>query len=577
MKKWVLFSVVGSVVLSGCFRSRSLAKQEMEEALYLDSAMYAADSAYIEMDEDYDYTPRLVIGITVDQMRYDYLTRFESDFMKQPGGFERLMHEGVSMENTHYNYVPTYTGPGHASIFTGTTPAYHGIIANDWYDKKRNALQYCAKDTNVVGVGTSSDAGKMSPVFLRTTTLGDEIKLANSQSKVIGISLKDRGAILPAGRSADAAYWYIGGQEDSWATSSWYGMQELPQWVKDFNAKERGKYYLSQTWEPMYADSIYNESLPDNNPYELPFKGTIRPVFPYNLAELAKTNGQFDLMKANPYGNTMTKEFAIAAIEGEGLGMDDNLDMLCMSFSATDYVGHQFGPHSKEAQDTYLRLNADLDEFINYLDSTIGRNHYLIFLSADHGAANNPSMMLDRKMAAGYFVSDKLEEMIENKLIAKYGAGDWVINESNQNIFLNRGLVEQKKLTLKTIQQEVALWTLEMEGVHAAFTHAELSYAIEREGLSEKIQMGFDQKQSGDVIYMLKSGWLEYAKQGTTHGSGYDYDTHVPFILFGNWINFYPWPTQDNANITDIAATVASMLKINRPSGCIGKSVFFQE
>jgi hypothetical protein len=186
-------------------------------------------------------------------------------------------------------------------------------------------------------------------------------------------------------------------------------------------------------------------------------------------------------------------------------------------------------------------------------------------------------MMLDRKMAAGYFVSDKLEEMIENKLIAKYGAGDWVINESNQNIFLNRGLVEQKKLTLKTIQQEVALWTLEMEGVHAAFTHAELSYAIEREGLSEKIQMGFDQKQSGDVIYMLKPGWLEYTKQGTTHGSGYDYDTHVPFILFGNWINFYPWPTQDNANITDIAATVASMLKINRPSGCIGKSVFFQE
>ena len=535
------------------------------------------DSAYVFAEEDYDYTPRLVIGITVDQMRYDYLTRYDADLLIQPGGFLRMMHEGISVLNTHYNYVPTYTGPGHASIFTGTTPAYHGIIANDWYDKKRKAIQYCAKDTNVVGVGTNSEAGKMSPVFLKTTTLGDEIKLANANSKVIGISLKDRGAILPAGRSADAAYWYIGGQEDVWATSSWYGMSELPQWVKDFNAKERGKHYLSQTWEPLFPDSVYNESLPDNNPYELPFKGTIRPVFPYNLAELSKLNGQYDLMKANPFGNTMTKEFAIAAIEGEKLGQDNDLDMLCLSFSATDYVGHQFGPHSKEAQDTYLRLNNDLDEFINYLDSTIGRNHYLIFLSADHGAANNPSMMLDRKLAAGYFVSDKLEEMVENKLKSKYGDGDWVINESNQNIFLNRSLIEQKKLSLKNIQQEVAMWTLDMEGVHSAFTHAELSYAIEREGLSEKIQLGFDQAQSGDVIYLLKAGWIEYGKQGTTHGSGYDYDTHVPFLMFGSWAGVYPWPVANEADITDIAATIAAMLNINRPSGCIGRPVYIQD
>jgi predicted AlkP superfamily pyrophosphatase or phosphodiesterase len=574
MKKWVLLAALSAVYFTSCYNKSRLAQVELPVMEY---EPHTYDSAFVFADHDYDYTPRLVIGITVDQMRYEYLTRFDSDLYLEEGGFQRLMHEGVSIENLHFNYVPTYTGPGHASIFTGTTPAYHGIIANDWYDKKRNALQYCAKDTNVVGVGTNSEAGKMSPVFLKTTTLGDEIKLANPNSKVIGISLKDRGAILPAGRSADAAYWYVGGQEDTWATSSWYGMKELPMWVRDFNGKERGKHYLAQTWSPLYADSIYNESLPDNNPYELPFKGTIRPVFPYNLAELAKLNGQYDLIKANPFGNTMTKEFAIAAIEGEKLGQDNDLDMLCLSFSATDYVGHQFGPHSKESQDTYLRLNADLNDFINYLDSTIGRNHYLIFLSADHGAANNPSMMMDEKMAAGYFVSDKLEEMVENKLIAKYGSGDWVINESNHNIFLNCILIEQKKLSLKSIQEEVAMWTLEMEGVHTAFTHAELSCAIEREGLSERVQLGFDQAQSGDVIYMLKSGWIEYGKQGTTHGSGYDYDTHVPFIMFGNWVGVYPFPTVAKADITDIAATISSILKINRPSGCIGKTVFTQE
>ena len=521
--------------------------------------------------------PKLLIGITVDQMRYDYLQRFEQDFQLDAGGFPRLIFEGLSNSNTHYNYVPTYTGPGHASIFTGTTPATHGIIANDWFDKKRNALQYCAKDTNVVGVGTWSEAGKMSPIHLLSTTIGDELKLmSNGKSKVIGISLKDRGAILPAGRSADAAYWYIGGKEDVWATSSWYGMKELPKWVQDFNAKGYGAEALKKEWQLLYPDSIYNESLPDNNPYEAPFKGLIKPVFPYKLAELSNLNNQYDLLKATPFGNTMTVEFAKAAIEGERLGQrQDVTDMLCMSFSATDYVGHQFGPHSRETQDTYLRLNRDLNHFINYLDSIIGRDNYLIFLSADHGAANNPAMMMDKNLAAGNFVSDKIEEFLENKLIEKYGAGDWVINESNQNVFLNREWIEQKKLSLKSIQQEVANWACSFEGVHSAYTHAELSYSIEREDFAERVQRGFDQQRSGDVIYVLKPGWIEYGKQGTTHGSGYEYDTHVPFIVFGNiWNcnlpeNAYNRIVNESLSITDIAPIISDLMNINRPSGCL--------
>jgi predicted AlkP superfamily pyrophosphatase or phosphodiesterase len=515
---------------------------------------------------------KLVVGITVDQMRYDYLSRFSNDY--GVGGFNRLVTEGFSLRQMHYQYVPTYTGPGHASIFTGTTPMYHGIIANDWYDKTADALQYCAKDPNVTGVGTSSEAGKMSPIHLKSTTMGDELRMATQlKGKVIGVSLKDRGAILPAGRMANAAYWYIGGAEDVWATSSWYGMTELPQWVKQFNAQGYGKKSLSQVWAPLLNDSNYTESMEDNNPYELPFKGTIRPTFPYALAELAKTNNQYDLMKATPLGNTMTMKFAKAAILGEELGKDNIPDMLCLSFSATDYVGHQFGPQSKELQDTYIRLDRDLDSLLQFLDARVGVGNYVLFLSADHGAANNPSWMMDHKLAAGYFVSDKLEEMVESKLIKKYGEGNWVINESNQNIFLNRSLIEEKKLSLKTIQQEVASACLEMEGVHSAFTHAELSYSIARNALSEKVQMGFDQMRSGDVIYMLQPGWIEYGKQGTTHGSGYDYDTHVPAIFFGGpFYSFYE-DYSEQYSISDIAPTICNILNIPNPSGCIGRII----
>jgi predicted AlkP superfamily pyrophosphatase or phosphodiesterase len=353
-------------------------------------------------------------------------------------------------------------------------------------------------------------------------------------------------------------------------------MTDLPQWVKDFNAIGYGSEALKKEWNLLYPDSIYNESLPDNNPYEAPFKGMIKPVFPYKLSELANLNNQYDLLKATPFGNSMTIEFAKAAIQGEHLGMHaENTDMLCMSFSATDYVGHQFGPHSRETQDTYLRLNRDLGNFIDYLDSIVGRDNYLIFLSADHGAANNPAMMMDRKLSAGNFVSDKLEEYLENKLIEKYGAGDWIINESNQNIFLNRAFIEQKKLSLKSIQHEVANWACSFEGVQSAFTHAELSYQILREDFSQRVQLGFDQERSGDVIYVLKPGWIEYGKQGTTHGSGYEYDTHVPFILFGNyWAwnlpeDMYKVLSSGQLTITDIAPIICDIINVSRPSGAM--------
>lgn len=290
--------------------------------------------------------PRLIVGITVDQMRYDYIEKFWNDFGDK--GFKRLINGGFSCRNMHYNYMPTYTGPGHASIFTGTTPAYHGIIQNDWYDRYSNSVMYCSSDTSVGGVGTSSAAGKMSPHHLRASTIGDELKMfSNERSKIIGIAMKDRGAILPAGRTANAAYWFVGANEGQWATSNWY-METLPEWVQRFNKLGKAEELMNKTWTLSRPDSVYDESVADNNAHETPFKSLLRPVFPYVLNDLRSTNGNYDLIKATPFGNTMTVDFAKAAIEGESLGKDEFTDMLCMSFSATDYIGHQFGIHAKK-------------------------------------------------------------------------------------------------------------------------------------------------------------------------------------------------------------------------------------
>lgn len=513
--------------------------------------------------------PKLIVGVTVDQMRYDYIEKFWDDFGKD--GFRKLVNEGFFARNLHYNYMPTYTGPGHAAIFTGTTPAFNGIIANDWFERSSGKMIYCASDTTVIGVGTNSIAGKMSPQYLTSTTLGDELKLfSNQRSKVFGIAMKDRGAILTAGRTADAAYWFVGGTEGNWATSSWY-MNQLPQWVNDYNNQRNADKVMTQNWDLLLPIGNYDESLDDNNPYEMPFKGTTRPVFPYNMAELKAQNGNFDLIKATPFGNQLTVDFAKALIENEKLGADLHTDMLCMSFSSTDYIGHQFGIHSKEIQDCYLRLDNDIASLIKYLDEKIGRENYLIFLSADHAGAPTPSYIMEEKGAAGYWKSDRLEESVNAFLTEKYGTGNWIINETNQNIFLNRALIREKNFDLKKIQMEVAQFVGEQPNVLMAFNGADLDRIAEKSSIANKVQLGYNQRLSGDVIYVLQSGWMEYGMQGTTHGSPFTYDTHVPALFFG--FNVEKGETFQMQTICDIAPTISSICRIPLPSATIGEPI----
>ncbi|MCB0375981.1 MAG: alkaline phosphatase family protein, partial [Sinomicrobium sp.] len=391
----------------------------------------------------YKSHPKLVVGIVVDQMRYDYLPRFWDKYGE--GGFKRMAAEGFNCRNHHFNYIPTYTGPGHASVYAGTTPATHGIIANDWYDKETGTMVYCVGDSTVSPLGTSAAAGKMSPRNMRTTSVADQLRLATQmQGKAIGISIKDRGAILPAGHAASAAYWFNPGKEGVFISSSYY-MDELPGWVTAFNASRKVDTYM-QVWNTLYPIDTYDESGPDDNPYEGKFTGEDAPVFPHDLPKLSAQNGDYGILNYTPFGNSLTTDFAIAAIEGEHLGGDDVTDFLAVSYSATDYAGHRFGVNSKEVQDTYLRLDKDLERLFNVLDENVGKGNYTVFLTADHGAVHVPAYLESVKIPAGYFEAPAFAARLNAFLKSRFKTDKLVKNISNQQLFLDQELIAEAGL-----------------------------------------------------------------------------------------------------------------------------------
>jgi predicted AlkP superfamily pyrophosphatase or phosphodiesterase len=514
--------------------------------------------------------PKLVVGIVVDQMRYDYLTRFESKF--GDGGFKRMMSEGFNCKNNHFNYVPTYTGPGHASVYTGTTPKYHGIISNNWYDKVSKSSVYCAGDDNVEPLGTEDRAGQMSPRRMQTTSFADENRLfTQSRGKTIGIALKDRGAILPAGHAANAAYWFHGGDEGSWISSSFY-MNELPEWVTDFNTSETAESYLKE-WNTLYDISTYTESGSDENDFEGGFRGKDKATFPYDLASLSKENRGFDILKATPYGNSLTTDFAMAAIQAENLGQDNITDVLAVSFSSTDYVGHNFGVNSKEVEDTYIRLDKDLERFFLYLDATVGQGEYTVFLTADHGAVNVPAYLQSMKIPAGYIDNKDRKAQFQEFLMATYGTKDIIEDISNNQIFLNHAKVKELGLNPVDIQNAIAQEQLNYANVAKVFTANTLSTSNFTNGIEELLQNGFNQKRSGDVIIVDDIAFISYGKTGSTHGSGLNYDTHVPLLFFGKGIKH--GETFQKTEITDIAPTMSALLGVSFPNGATGQPLGF--
>ncbi len=514
--------------------------------------------------------PKLVVGIVVDQMRYDYLTRFYDKF--SDGGFKRMMNDGYDCKNNHYNFIPTFTAPGHASIYTGTTPKYHGIIGNNWYDKVEKKSVYCVNDDSFKPVGTEDKYSYVSPRRMLVSTVTDQLKLhTQQQSKVIGIAMKDRGAVLPAGHSANAAYWFVGKGEGNWVSSDYY-MSELPKWVQDFNTSEAVEKYLN-TWNTLYDINTYTESGPDLNNFEKGFKGKETATFPYDLKTLSKDNGSFDILKETPFGNSITTDFALATMKGEQLGKDYVTDFLTISYSSPDYIGHNFGVDAKEIQDTYLRLDLDIERLLNYFDSEVGEGNYTVFLTADHAAVHVPAFLESLKIPSGYFDNKTFKAQLDAFLIKKYAASDLVEDIGNFQIFLNRQRIAQLNFNLHEVQQSIVDEIIAYDFIERAYSAHTMHNTSFNDGIELLLQNGYHQKRSGDVLMSFNAAVISYSRKGTTHGSGYLYDTHVPLLFFGKGIK--KGSTFQKTNITDIAPTISALLGISFPNASIGVPLEF--
>jgi predicted AlkP superfamily pyrophosphatase or phosphodiesterase len=518
--------------------------------------------------------PKLVVGIVVDQMRQEYLYRFYDKY--NPGGFKRLMNDGFMLKNAHYNYAPTVTGPGHASVYTGTTPAIHGIIGNEYYDKNARHHVNCVEDSLYKPVGNDAANGRLSPSRMLSSTVTDELKLfTQKRAKVIGVSIKDRGAILPAGHMADAAYWYD--SKSGKFISSTYYLTKLPDWLMKFNAQNLAEKYLSQDWQTLLPIEQYVESGPDDSPYERKFSGTDKATFPYKLSQLRSRNDNFGMLSSTPFSNDYLTQLALAALAGEQLGKDAIPDFLCISYSAPDAVGHAKGPNAVEVEDIYLRLDRNIEELLKKLDAEVGKGNYTVFLTADHGVADVPQYLKDNKIPAGYFSNAYLKAKLDEFLSGYYPKKSFIEDISNQQIFLNQEAFSNDPrasgMDIYIVTELIGKYLMAIEGVANYYTEATLRQGNFGEaGLKGRIIRGYHPKRSGDIVFALEPGWTESGSiQGTTHGSGYTYDTHVPILFYGNGIK--KGSSVEPHSITDIAPTISTLLKIKFPSGSTGEPV----
>lgn len=506
------------------------------------------------------------MGIVVDQMRWDYLYRYSSKYSQN--GFKRLLRQGYSCANTHINYLPSYTAPGHTCIYTGSVPAIHGIAGNDWYDYEKNTTTYCVYDSSYNRVGAGKSKGNVSPRNLRVTTITDELRLAtNYQSKVISLALKDRSSVLPGGHKPTGVY-YLDQATANFITTSYYTNQ-LPAWVDTFNAKKPAEKYLAQNWNTLLPLNQYTESTPDDEPFEKPLKGEVKPVFPHNTSELTKQG--LEILGTTPYGNSLTLDFAKAAIEGENLGGGKFTDFLAVSLSSTDLIGHQFGPNSVEIEDCYLRLDRDLANFFSYLDAHVGKGNYLVFLTADHGAAHAAGFLDEESTPAGSFPSDTIMLHLNETLQQKFGRGDWILSHENMQVYLNHTLMNQSKVKREEIFAVVKDYLMQYKGIGNVIDLKNIAATTLPADIKTLMVNGYNEKRSGDFEILYNAGWFEEYEKGTTHGTSYAYDTHIPLV----WMGWNVKHAEDHSDIhmTDIAPTLAALLHIQEPSGSIGKVI----
>lgn len=517
-------------------------------------------------------SPKLVVGIVVDQMCYDYLYRFYSKYSED--GFKRMMTQGTNCRNTNYNYIPTFTGPGHASIYTGTTPSNHGIVANDWYDRDTGKEINCVTDSTVKGVGSNSLYGLFSPANLKSLTVTDQLKMTYPNSKVISMSIKNRGAILPGGHLSDGSYWfdYATGKM---ITSSFF-MEQLPNWVNQFNNRKFADSAALTTWNTYLPIEQYTESQSDDRPYEVILPGKSTPTFPYDLKAMTAGVVNYELFTVTPSANTFLTDFALTAVKNEKLGSDAQTDMLCISYSTPDIAGHAFGPYSKEIEDIYIRLDLEIARLFKELDKTVGKGKYTLFLTADHAVVPVPQFLTDNGLPGGYFYQGPQIAKLRQLSIHEFGT-DVIEAIENLNVYINwktvEGLKLNKEKVLSVLSEEIEKW----DAVKRVFTANKLYKTAMDDEWMDMVRNGVHHKESGDIIFMLEPGYLPKsedvpsAHKGTSHGSAYNYDTQVPLLWYGAGI-----PVQEiyrEVKIIDIAATLSQILFVQRPSTVTGEPI----
>ncbi|MGI8582902.1 MAG: alkaline phosphatase PafA [Chitinophagaceae bacterium] len=512
--------------------------------------------------------PKLVVGIVVDQMRWDLLYRYYERYADN-GGFKKLINQGFSCENTFIPYAPTVTACGHACIYTGSVPSINGITGNFWRDNQLNRSVYCTEDSSVKTVGSNTALGLQSPRNLLTTTICDELRLAtNFRSKVIGIAIKDRGSIIPAGHSANAAYWYDNKTGD-WISSSYY-MNDLPPWIKTFNAQKLVDRYYKEGWATLFPLNTYTQSSADEKAYESKPLGADAKGFPYNLSKFAGTN--YGVIASTPLGNKLTAELAKAAVTNEQLGGDAITDFLTVSFSSPDYVGHSFGPNSVETEDIYLRLDKELGDLLKFLDSKVGKDQYLIFLSADHGVAHVPAFAREHNIPAGNIDMKLLLGNLNESLKTKFGKDGLVADIMNYQVFLNLPLIESSSLKVNEIKSWAIDFITKQKGIVRAFATDELLSTTLNVKVREMLANGYYPNRCGQIQMIFQPQWIEgFVNGGTTHGAWNPYDAHIPLLWYG-W-HIKAGKTNREVYMTDIAPTIAALLHIQMPNGSLGNVI----
>ncbi len=512
--------------------------------------------------------PKLVVGITISGMRYDYLSTYWDKFGE--GGFRRMAGMGTHCKNARYDQLITESAVGYATIATGSRPDAHGIVADYWYERIPNEIRYCIDDPSAHALLSSDENGHTSPRALMSRTLSDELRINSQfQSKVIGVSMDPKAAVLQSGHTANGAYWYDP-EHGTWTTSTYY-MDSLPKWVEEFNGKNYKDIYREKHWDTFLPIGEYTESMLDNNSYEKGFKGQF--TFPYDLSRLGNGTKKKDysVLMATPFGNTYTKDFAIYAIVNEELGMRDVTDWINISFNASKYLAEIFTTWSVEMEDLYLRLDQDLAHLLNFLDDQIGLENTLIYLTADQAIADDPRFLQENRVPSGYFNYSSNISLLKSYLNAVYGQGNWVNLYYANQVYLNHQLIEDSRLSLEEVQDRVAAFMIQFSGVSNALP----AYILQRnnftEGIFNRIQNSYNQKRSGDVIIYLTPGWVEKGSEFRESLSNFHYDAHVPLIFYGWKINRFTLP--DRISPLDIVPTIAYYLEISVPANASGKVI----